>query len=121
MICELLAAFVDLMENKNVLMTCQNTALKHLPTIIPHLSIPGVFDVEKLTYGLLHKLVNMNLFRILLWKISVKICFSDFLVQLLINPGANISARYRLNFVRDVVNSDIFFNSSSRENLLPKV
>uniref|UniRef100_F1KQ52 Dedicator of cytokinesis protein 1 n=1 Tax=Ascaris suum TaxID=6253 RepID=F1KQ52_ASCSU len=91
---DLLNSFVVFMQNKRVRMTCQNTALKHLPSIIPHLSSPDVFDPHELT---------------------------DFLVRLMDHLGENISPRCRLNFIKDVVQTDYFLQASNRIKLLPKV
>ncbi|VDK48727.1 unnamed protein product [Anisakis simplex] len=87
-------AFVLFMQNKRVRMTCQNTALKHLPSIIPHLSSPDIFDLNHLT---------------------------DFLVELMDHLGDNISPRCRLNFIKDIVQTDYFRRKSNRDKLLPKV
>uniref|UniRef100_A0A0N5AJX3 Dedicator of cytokinesis protein 1 n=1 Tax=Syphacia muris TaxID=451379 RepID=A0A0N5AJX3_9BILA len=95
LICNLFNAFVSLMQSdKDSVTTCQNMALKHLPAIIPHLSAPGVFDQEKL---------------------------NTFIVQLFDNLGKNISSRCKLNFIKDVVNTNYFLNGNNREKLLPKI
>ncbi|VDM46653.1 unnamed protein product [Toxocara canis] len=91
---DLLNSFVLFMQNKRVRMTCQNTALKYLPSIVPHLSSPDVFDPHELT---------------------------DFLVRLMDHLGDNISPRCRLNFIKDIVQTDYFLRASNRVKLLPKV
>ncbi|VDN17843.1 unnamed protein product [Gongylonema pulchrum] len=90
----LLESFVTFMQNKRVRMTCQNMALKHIPAIIPHLTYCCVYDSEDLT---------------------------DFLVRLMDHLGENISSRCRLNFFRDVVQTEHFIEEENRKKLLPKI
>uniref|UniRef100_A0A914RKX6 Dedicator of cytokinesis TPR repeats region domain-containing protein n=1 Tax=Parascaris equorum TaxID=6256 RepID=A0A914RKX6_PAREQ len=105
---DLLNSFVVFMQNKRVRMTCQNTALRHLPSIIPHLSSPDIFDP--------HELTDCSM----LAKMDV-LSFSDFLVRLMDHLGENISPRCRLNFIKDIVQTDYFLQASNRIKLLPKV
>lgn len=49
LINELLDSFVVFMQNKRVRMTCQNMALKHIPSIIPHLTYNDVYSSDDLT------------------------------------------------------------------------
>ncbi|VDN04465.1 unnamed protein product [Thelazia callipaeda] len=94
LIDELLEAFVTFMQNKRVRMTCQNMALKHIPAIIPHLIFCGVYDSDSLT---------------------------NFLVKLMDHLGENISSRCRLNFLKDIVQTEHFIEEENRKKLLPKI
>ncbi|KAM3726298.1 Dedicator of cytokinesis protein [Dirofilaria immitis] len=94
LINELLEAFVIFMQNKRVRMTCQNMALKHIPAIIPHLTYYGVYNNNDLT---------------------------DFLARLMDRLGENISSRCRLNFFKDIVQTEHFIQEENRKKLLPKI
>ncbi|VIO86685.1 Uncharacterized protein BM_BM1916 [Brugia malayi] len=94
LISELLEAFIVFMQNKRVRMTCQNMALKHIPAVIPHLAYYGVYNNSDLT---------------------------DFLARLMDHLGENISSRCRLNFLKDIVQTDYFIQEINRKKLLPKV
>uniref|UniRef100_A0A8R1XZ83 C2 DOCK-type domain-containing protein n=1 Tax=Onchocerca volvulus TaxID=6282 RepID=A0A8R1XZ83_ONCVO len=94
LISELLEAFVVFMQNKRVRMTCQNMALKHIPAIIPHLTYYDVYNSVDLT---------------------------NFLVRLMDNLGENISSRCRLNFLKNIVQTEHFIQEENRKKLLPKV
>uniref|UniRef100_A0A0R3S2B9 C2 DOCK-type domain-containing protein n=1 Tax=Elaeophora elaphi TaxID=1147741 RepID=A0A0R3S2B9_9BILA len=94
LIDELLEAFVVFMQNKRVRMTCQNMALKHIPAIIPHLTYYDVYNSDDLT---------------------------NFLVRLMDHLGENISSRCRLNFLKDVVQTEHFIQEENRKKLLPKI
>ncbi|EFO26456.1 hypothetical protein LOAG_02027 [Loa loa] len=94
LINELLEAFVVFMQNKRVRMTCQNMALKHIPAIIPHLTYYNVYNSDDLT---------------------------NFLVRLMDHLGENISSRCRLNFLKDVVQTEHFILEENRKKLLPKI
>ncbi|EJW84950.1 hypothetical protein WUBG_04139, partial [Wuchereria bancrofti] len=94
LISELLEAFIVFMQNKRVRMTCQNMALKHIPAVIPHLAYYGVYNNNDLT---------------------------DFLARLMDHLGENISSRCRLNFLKDIVQTDYFIQEVNRKKLLPKV
>ncbi|VDK81631.1 unnamed protein product [Litomosoides sigmodontis] len=94
LIHDLLEAFVIFMQNKRVRMTCQNMALKHIPAIIPHLTYYNVYNSDDLT---------------------------NFLVRLMDHLGENISSRCRLNFLKDVVQTEHFIQEENRKKLLPKI
>ncbi|KAL3982148.1 C2 domain in Dock180 and Zizimin proteins family protein [Acanthocheilonema viteae] len=94
LINELLEAFVVFMQNKRVRMTCQNMALKHIPAIIPHLTYYDVYNSDDLT---------------------------NFLIRLMDHLGENISSRCRLNFLKDVVQTEHFIQEENRKKLLPKI
>uniref|UniRef100_A0A914WPM6 DOCKER domain-containing protein n=1 Tax=Plectus sambesii TaxID=2011161 RepID=A0A914WPM6_9BILA len=92
MLRELLDALVQLMQSKSARMTCQNTALKHLPQTVPHLML--VFDRTELTH---------------------------FLMEVIENLGPNIVARQRLSFLRDLIKTELFVDDDCRRMLLPKI
>ncbi|VDO39555.1 unnamed protein product, partial [Onchocerca flexuosa] len=94
LINELLEAFIVFMQNKRVRMTCQNMALKHIPAIIPHLTYYDIYNSVDLT---------------------------NFLVRLMDNLGENISSRCRLNFLKNIVQTEHFIQEENRKKLLPKV
>lgn len=49
LMAEFLNAVILFLRNKRVRMTCQNTALKYLPTIFPHVCSPDIYSPQELT------------------------------------------------------------------------
>ncbi|VDN58740.1 unnamed protein product [Dracunculus medinensis] len=94
LMAEFLNAVILFLRNKRVRMTCQNTALKYLPTIFPHVCSPDIYSPQELT---------------------------AFLVNILDHINGSISPRYRLNFIREIIQSNLFLEGHNRCHLLPKV
>ncbi|CAJ0564276.1 unnamed protein product, partial [Mesorhabditis spiculigera] len=88
MVDAMLGSFVLLMSEEGERMPMQNTALRHLPSAIPHLA--QVFDSTLLTHRVVH---IINAF------------------------GPKIVEQERLQFIGKIVESDLFLDTNSRSKL----
>ncbi|TKR68327.1 hypothetical protein L596_024323 [Steinernema carpocapsae] len=87
-------ALEGMMQGDRGRMTCQNVALKFLPTIIPELIQPGILEPYEVTV---------------------------FIISIMDKFGINIVPRHRLEFIEKVVDTDLFLLPECREILLSKV
>uniref|UniRef100_A0A915E011 Neurofibromin n=1 Tax=Ditylenchus dipsaci TaxID=166011 RepID=A0A915E011_9BILA len=89
---QLLNALSQLMQTENRRMTCQNAALKYLPSILP---------------SLLH------------YHLYPAIHLAGYISQLVIHFSAQIVPRQKLVFLQEIVQTEIFACLNSRQLLLP--